>query len=699
MERPARIKVAVVGGGPAGLCAAYELVTREPDRYDVTVYQMGWRVGGKGASGYRRWQPPGAAAPVWNRIEEHGLHILFGFYDSVFNVLRRVYEELEREPEGDFRQFDQAFEPRDLGSIMHRRLSRWNVWNMSMPRNTRKIGEAPGGRIESATPGDVLRTLIRGSCSMVKELLSLPYGDQPTPSPDSISTRLYESVGGLLAHGCRATYDQMLKHPRGSQGALRVMQAILHAVNGVIEVTTTSFLLWHALDYALAALRGSITFQLRNDSDFEHPELEAQDYRAFLRAHGLHRRSVYGPFVDVIYHAAFSYQQGDTARPAVAAGTALRLNLQAGFFYKGAAYYKMRGGMGDTVFAPLYRVLRKRGVKFAFFHRVTAYRLDPETRTQIAEIEIDVQAKVRNGQAYEPLITTSGAKPCLAFPSTPLTDQLDHAGNLAGTESYYDSTIAERKTLKRGTDFDFVIGATPVETLRHIARDLIAARPDTWVPMVDRVTAVQTASAQLYFDQALPMLGWTAPRRCARADTLLSLYRKPISTFCPMDQTLERETWGNESPQCVVYLTGVHPGPPVAPTGAEGITFDAGEQREARHLIRDFAKYFIAEDLLPKLEDPELPGSPDWNRLFDPEGRIGPERLRAQYFRSNNDPSARCTLAEPGATKFRLAADESGFSNLVLAGDWIRNGVNCACMEGAFRSGMQAAAAVRRLAQ
>ncbi|MBV8522710.1 MAG: NAD(P)-binding protein, partial [Acetobacteraceae bacterium] len=40
-------KIAIVGGGMAGLTAAYEL-TRTPElqqNHEVTVYQLGWRLG------------------------------------------------------------------------------------------------------------------------------------------------------------------------------------------------------------------------------------------------------------------------------------------------------------------------------------------------------------------------------------------------------------------------------------------------------------------------------------------------------------------------------------------------------------------------------------------------------------------------------------------------------------------------------
>jgi uncharacterized protein with NAD-binding domain and iron-sulfur cluster len=70
-----RRRVAILGGGAGSLAAAFEL-TATPElreRYDVTVYQLGWRLGGKGASG-RRKVGDGA-----ERIEEHGLHVWFGF--------------------------------------------------------------------------------------------------------------------------------------------------------------------------------------------------------------------------------------------------------------------------------------------------------------------------------------------------------------------------------------------------------------------------------------------------------------------------------------------------------------------------------------------------------------------------------------------------------------------------------------------
>ena len=84
-----RIRVAIVGGGCAGMTTAFELTRPEQrGRYEVTVYQMGFRLGGKGASG----------RGVAGRIEEHGLHLWMGFYENAFQLMRQCYAELDRDP-------------------------------------------------------------------------------------------------------------------------------------------------------------------------------------------------------------------------------------------------------------------------------------------------------------------------------------------------------------------------------------------------------------------------------------------------------------------------------------------------------------------------------------------------------------------------------------------------------------------------
>ena len=100
-------RIAILGGGAASIVAAYELTSTAELRaqYDVTVYQFGWRLGGKCASGRNPHHH--------QRIEEHGLHIWFGFYENAFRVMRDAYEELGRPHDAPLATWRDAFKPCD----------------------------------------------------------------------------------------------------------------------------------------------------------------------------------------------------------------------------------------------------------------------------------------------------------------------------------------------------------------------------------------------------------------------------------------------------------------------------------------------------------------------------------------------------------------------------------------------------------
>lgn len=113
-------KIAILGGGVGSLITAWEL-TNTPElreKYDVTLYQMGWRLGGKGATG--RNLNPGKGL----RIEEHGLHVWLGFYDNAFQVLQDVFAEMKAKglaPDSPFQAWSDAFKPQSFTPGGHRR--------------------------------------------------------------------------------------------------------------------------------------------------------------------------------------------------------------------------------------------------------------------------------------------------------------------------------------------------------------------------------------------------------------------------------------------------------------------------------------------------------------------------------------------------------------------------------------------------
>src|SRR5688572_18971887 len=95
-----REKLVILGGGAAAITAAFELSRPGwQERFEsITVYQVGWRLGGKGASGRGRH----------GRIDEHGLHLWLGFYENAFRVMQDCYAELGRSPGAPLARWDDA---------------------------------------------------------------------------------------------------------------------------------------------------------------------------------------------------------------------------------------------------------------------------------------------------------------------------------------------------------------------------------------------------------------------------------------------------------------------------------------------------------------------------------------------------------------------------------------------------------------
>jgi uncharacterized protein with NAD-binding domain and iron-sulfur cluster len=95
-------------------------------------YQLGWRLGSKGASGRN--------AAASQRIEEHGLHVWSGFYDNAFRVLRACYDELGRPPGSPLATLDDAFTPQNLVTFTEFLHGAWKNWNVEFPTNPSPVG-------------------------------------------------------------------------------------------------------------------------------------------------------------------------------------------------------------------------------------------------------------------------------------------------------------------------------------------------------------------------------------------------------------------------------------------------------------------------------------------------------------------------------------------------------------------------------
>ena len=122
------------------------LATQRPGRRatEVTVYQRGWRLGGKGASSRG---PNG-------RIEEHGLHVWLGFYDNAFRLLRSCYEELDRprtDPACPIQGWRDAFVPASTIGLGPHRRDRFAA--LARPVSRERPAAGRGGRRRRAHRG------------------------------------------------------------------------------------------------------------------------------------------------------------------------------------------------------------------------------------------------------------------------------------------------------------------------------------------------------------------------------------------------------------------------------------------------------------------------------------------------------------------------------------------------------------------
>jgi hypothetical protein len=204
-----------------------------------------------------------------------------------------------------------------------------------------------------------------------------------------------------------------------------------------------------------------------------------------------------------------------------------------------------------------------------------------------------------------------------------------------------------------------------------VARELLADRAE-WRAMVERVQTTATQAVQLWLREEEPALGWVQP------GTTVSAYEAPLSTWASMPQLIGVERWpARERPGTIAYFCGA--------------LADVAEPRaHVRANAVELAERHLAH-LLPGVTGAD---GFRWELLCGRNGERGSDAIDTQLYLANVDPSDRYVLCVPGSDAYRLRADESGYDNLFLAGDWTDNGLNAGCIEGAVLSGLRAANAV-----
>lgn len=723
-------KIIILGGGMASLSAAYELTDYKgwQDNYEITLYQVGWRLGGKTSTG----------RSGCDRIEEHGIHILQGWYDTTFRLLRSIYDERKKEnlapgsPLQDLFKDGLVANNSTLLTEFVPELGKWTNWPLILPETT----EQPG----LGEPLDMWSLLRKGMAVMLEMLLGSPYvkGINPVVAwilnhffpkysaggeqkPNDKPGCLYSLLKPLMKKG--GLVDRLVqKEFLNITEAIRLMQQapannqhqhhslILNLIEKYIRHIEEKGLPYKeeeqehrriilAVCFAYYNIKGILEDVYNPDTKtFDFNKINKYDYREWLGKQGAPVWLVDSVIVRFFYTGTFANLVNDNGG-AVAAGTALQFFAKSSG-YKGSFVYQMVYGTGEVLVMPLYEVLKNRGVKFKFFHKIEQVHYAStgfiETISFAEQVELAVPE-------YNPVKKIDDDK-LSAWPSEPLYDQLNaddvkrlKEGNISLEDPWADWTDFRKGQLTKGVDFDEVILGIPVGTLKTICSEIIE-KENRWQLMVNNIITTPTQSAQLWFLSSLKELGfdiaaWGLPPQYAAPNVVV--YQNPMYSWLDSSLVLPSEKWpANQHPKFLAYFTGPYvlrkPLPPIT---------DHGYQARENERLRDTFEQWLQDNAAwfwPKAATYLYPQGLNYKLLADADDSPdGYTRFANQFFRANVRPTDHYTLSVPNSDLYRLKADESGFHNMYLCGDWIDFGGNVGYIDGTIQSGQQAAQALR----
>lgn len=719
-----RRKIAVLGGGAGSLFAVWDLVHSDPSAYDVTVYQLGWRLGGKGASGIATNTADGS-----QRIEEHGLHFMFGFYENVFRVVREAHEECYGSPDvwrSFFTTVDTAV------SMIHFKddtKTSWESWDLPYPAERLDVSSPGAGGSADVSIGEILKNLWAWSSRLLenegadRQLPRLPIhefqrrGAPSKPNAPPLSWKQARLVDlrrgiddGLVSDGnpavtTRSDYATMATalidviEREGANAATDGDVARYDALAKGMEAELVKTLSASSPDRLKRPSPGLIALvkfmKVVMTGIFKDLFVRGKDwwgidqigFNEWIRNHGGDPTT---PAARGLIEAVFATNVD------ISASALLQSWLKAMFLFRGGAMFKMQAGMGDTIFAPIYRVLKETyDVKFEFFHRVEDVLPGQGDDDTIKKIVLERQ--VVGASSYEPLVETPvviGGQKLWCWPNAPLYDRLPPAegkrlqDNAIDLENHWTKKAPKERllVLEHGTDFHEVILGISVAALPSICSSLLD-RDEAFRAHVRALATTTTAT------QAMQI--WLRPGKAPPADKkpnpIVVPYTTPYDTIAKMTQLEIAENWPANAIGGVYYLcSALREDAP--PPGREASAYPDTILRTAKKN----GLAWLAERAPTLWKHAQTPtGEFDVDVLYDPNnGTTLEQRFTAQYVNTPRNLSDRYVIPVPGSFKLRLASNGTIFGNLFLAGDWVRTSLSIGCLEAAAMSGIQAARAL-----
>ena len=684
-------KITILGGGMAALSAAYQLTKTEALRAEneVTLYQPGWRLGGKAASGR-----DGAG-----RNLEHGLHVWFGCYENTFQMIQEVYASRKPATGWAMETWRDAVKPQDFTPIgVQSGAGAWSYWPLTWAVND----GVPGDGTLLPTWWQIIETIVDWI------ILLLTGVDEAAPAEAVAAAGPPPTLPGVPARPSAVLdrakvrlQDLDATTGRPSLGDLEHVLSLLQWAHDAHARTTAAGapaasdqgVVHDILNIFVAIVRGVFFDLILVDAALV--SLDGMEFRAWLIKNGADPAIVAtSSVVRLVYDTLFQYAEGDAARPDCAAGTALGTVLRLVGTYKGSMMWEVQAGMGEVIVGPLYQHLMDAGVTFKFFHKVTS--LEPDTSDPAAAnppvktIRFELQAATIAGD-YQPVTQENGL---VLWPSQPDWSQLQNGAAMQKAGVNFEShwcdwpAAGPPVVLTAGDDFDTVILAVALGAFKPLnSQDTSFCQPliDTSKPFADwvgQVGLVPSMGVQLWSDRTTAGLGWTRPKPATVAGP------EYLNIWADMSQVLAFEPWPVPAPLSLHYLTGTYSTAlykePASNTGVPAAALAEVTAQTATWLNdSSSAMWPLAR----------ADGGFDWTVLTAPAGVQGEARLAAQFLRANIDPTECCTLSGPGTTKFRLHADQSGFCNLILAGEGTAMGLTTS-FEGAIMSGAAASRAI-----
>ena len=171
------------------------------------------------------------------------------------------------------------------------------------------------------------------------------------------------------------------------------------------------------LDVSVATIKGILDDNL-SENGFDN--INHLDLRAWLAKHGVNTKTLQSAFVKFQYDVLWAYRNGNIEEPDLEAGTGLRIFLTFNFCLPSNPYFKQQAGDGDVAFAPVYEVLRKRGVHFKFFHKVEELNLNINNPKLVEQIRVTKQVELENDE-YNTLINVKGLP---SWPNEPKYEEI-----------------------------------------------------------------------------------------------------------------------------------------------------------------------------------------------------------------------------------------------------------------------------------